>query len=923
MKKLVISLIVVFAGYSASGQAFPTEGNSTRESSEIVFLQTSKTKKGTSFLRHQQSVFSPKKRKDVIPTGHARIILTAGDVWMDGTGYQMLLDTHATAYGTIIPTGNYLAQGDVPSTTYDEFEYKIPVNADGLLNTLNIVLNNSISIDIPAGIYDYCITNPDPNSMTMWIALGAYSVGDDFEFEEGHTYSFTMVYNAITEDDSAVLEIDYGADIDANVLSITAPVSGTDLTNAEIVKAIIKNNGTSPISGFSLELKVNGTSIATENYAGSIAAGTTGEHTFAATADLSADGNHIVTVIVNLTGDEIPLNDTLSTTIKNTVCYAITTFPWKEGFNNGIPDCWIAIDADQDGNNWTLALVNGDTMAMSRSYDDNVGALTPDNFLITPQITLDADYSLSFDVGSMSDYYAEKYSVLISTTGNMNETDFTVIHTETLTERGIKTVVLPLTAYIGESVYIAFRHWDCTDMYALVLDNIRVFDFNNHIDAQVKAITEPVTGVGLTNAETVTTTIKNNGGTSITGFSLQLDVDGTTIATETYSGTIASLAEEEYTFTATADLSAEGYHTVKVSVILANDMEASNDTLSVTIANVTCDAITLPLIEDFESISYLCWEAVQGSASTTNVLQRADMTAYDGSYSWMFTSFTETDDDIYDQYLISPELPLTTESKFISFYYLNQLSVYDYKESFMIGYSTTDNSIENFTWFEEVTDSSASIWTYYAKSNIPANAKHIAIRYTSYNSSYLIIDKINITEAVSVNLVSVYPANDAANVAVNASLVVEFDGNITALDLSLITLFPDLGTCTGSIQQGKFLNISHNYFEENTRYTVNVPAGSILEYNQDITWSFTTGGSSNIQELSPSEINIYPNPAKDIIYIESSVKIEQAAIYDISGRMLKQIINPSQEINVSGLANGIYLVKVKTGQGESVHKIIK
>ena len=36
----------------------------------------------------------------------ATIILTAGDVWGDGSGYQMLLDADATAYGTVInPNG--------------------------------------------------------------------------------------------------------------------------------------------------------------------------------------------------------------------------------------------------------------------------------------------------------------------------------------------------------------------------------------------------------------------------------------------------------------------------------------------------------------------------------------------------------------------------------------------------------------------------------------------------------------------------------------------------------------------------------------------------------------------------------------------------------------------------------------------------
>ena len=125
----------------------------------------------------------------------ATIILTAGDVWGDDSGYQMLLDANATAYGTIIPIEGGLTQSDDASAeTYAEFEYKIPGNADGALTTENIVFNNSVSIEIPAGTYDWCITNPSPGDR-VWIAASNGKVGgrqDDFEFKPGVTYEFTV-----------------------------------------------------------------------------------------------------------------------------------------------------------------------------------------------------------------------------------------------------------------------------------------------------------------------------------------------------------------------------------------------------------------------------------------------------------------------------------------------------------------------------------------------------------------------------------------------------------------------------------------------------------------------------------------------------------------------------------------------------------
>ena len=154
----------------------------------------------TSGLVNEGLAPQPRKAaKDVTPDpNNATVILTAGDVWGDGTGYQMLLDADANAYGTIIPeTGGLTSSGDADASIYAEFEYKIPENADGSLTTENIVLNNSISITIPEGTYDWCITNPTPDDR-VWISSsngpipGRY---DNYLFEKGHVYEFTVTKN--------------------------------------------------------------------------------------------------------------------------------------------------------------------------------------------------------------------------------------------------------------------------------------------------------------------------------------------------------------------------------------------------------------------------------------------------------------------------------------------------------------------------------------------------------------------------------------------------------------------------------------------------------------------------------------------------------------------------------------------------------
>ena len=129
------------------------------------------------------------------PGENATVILTAGDVWGDGSGYQMLLDADATAFGTTIPeTGALSTNCSGNEAIYAEFEYKIPTNADGNCSTQNMVMNNSVSIEIPAGTYDWCITNPTPGDR-IWIAAANGNVGgrqNDYVFEAGMTYEFTV-----------------------------------------------------------------------------------------------------------------------------------------------------------------------------------------------------------------------------------------------------------------------------------------------------------------------------------------------------------------------------------------------------------------------------------------------------------------------------------------------------------------------------------------------------------------------------------------------------------------------------------------------------------------------------------------------------------------------------------------------------------
>lgn len=91
-----------------------------------------------------------------------------------------------------------------------------------------------------------------------------------------------------------------------------------------------------------------------------------------------------------------------------------------------------------------------------------------------------ATYKLSWDVASTANtaiYRAEHYGVFVSTTNNQ-VTSFTHLFDETLSTTipnwQPQPRELDISQFGGQSVYIAFRHYDVYDMDRVVIDNVKV-----------------------------------------------------------------------------------------------------------------------------------------------------------------------------------------------------------------------------------------------------------------------------------------------------------------------------------------------------------------------------------------------------------------------------------------------------------------
>ena len=162
-----------------------------------------------------------------------------------------------------------------------------------------------------------------------------------------------------------------------------------------------------------------------------------------------------------------------------------------EGFETGVPEGWTNIDADGDGFSWEIGYgpnsgrpgpysqgMDGSNCILSASYDGDFGPLTPDNYLVSPEIYIPAEGSHTltwYDAAQDPAYPAEHYAVYVGTLSNgtftpMGEPIFSI----TLSSGEFIQRSVSLDSYKDKDIRIAFRHFGVTDMFYMKLDNVKV-----------------------------------------------------------------------------------------------------------------------------------------------------------------------------------------------------------------------------------------------------------------------------------------------------------------------------------------------------------------------------------------------------------------------------------------------------------------
>ena len=412
-----------------------------------------------------------------------------------------------------------------------------------------------------------------------------------------------------------------------------------------------------------------------------------------------------------------------------------------------IPSGWTTIDADNDGSNWEHSSVqeeiggyNSNGSVVSHSYDNNTyDALFPDNWLISPAINLSGTSSLSFWFVVAQAYPADHFGVYISTTSATDTSAFTSIfdYTPTSVNGTWTQQTIDLTSYAGNTVYIAFRHFDCTDQFLLALDDIVVYSGTTETMLTVNPSTVNFGMVNPNDHSTVASVV-------VTGYNTTAAISATVSApfeisdnNTTNFGSSVTLPAAGGTLYVRYSPTNEGADNGTVS------LTSGTASASVTLTGTAVDCnIALPYTETFAATSGSrnCWTLVSNNEINIGGTNGLGYLTVDGRDVLQFSSYGSASD--YNQYAFSPRLNVSSSATNlnVSVVYGTRASDYLY-----FGYITDTDTIWDSTPYN--TNSTYSTYNWETETFvIPATATQLAVHYYGNYQYYAWIDNVEITE---------------------------------------------------------------------------------------------------------------------------------------------------------------------------------
>ncbi|MFK7923425.1 MAG: PKD domain-containing protein [Bacteroidia bacterium] len=470
------------------------------------------------------------------------------------------------------------------------------------------VIANGVRTRIDSIIGQQQTANADP-FLERVLSLDAY-IGQTIQLafvgQSAGTFAGDMAIDDVSIFQAAAIEIA------ATSVAITSVLDCSNSAAASVAVSVA-NLGLNDITGVSVSLIVDGGTPTVETIGGTLLSGDDTTYVFLATADLSAAGLHTIDATATATGDTNTLNDSTSTT---TTSPGSVTAPFVEGFENAgnLPAGW-SFDSPTNFN-WTVD-ENGTGSSGTGPSDDHSD---PGTYYVYTEASSGASGDITelispcIDLSPVSSpklrYWYHMFGSAMGTlyvdaevNGVRTRLDSIVGQQQTANADPFRERVVDLSAYSGQTIQLIFVGKSAgTFAGDMAIDDVEIFQ-PPAFDLELTSL-DITNGCGLSAAEQVMITVTNAGTDTLMSASAQFSVDaGAYTAVETITGPMAPGASVNYTFTATADLSAIGPHTIDAVATAAApaDLNTANDSVSATSENVMLVSPAYPYQENFDS----------------------------------------------------------------------------------------------------------------------------------------------------------------------------------------------------------------------------------------------------------------------------------------------------------------------------------
>ena len=700
--------------------------------------------------------------------------------------------------------------------------------------------------------------------------------------------------------DDILIKTDFVAFTDLEVVSVASP---TNITEKKLTFSI-RNNGNKPVEeALTLSYKLNSENIVTIPFeAYPINTGASKTITFPEDIELPV-GVHTFKIWTNYVDDNNRTNDTLiykveinpvansfKLTFEEFIDFSENYYPWSNldldrslSYNLGNPDNPLSYFKE-----WTpigfitfnpKATIPASTNRFQAYEGDKFGASirvwNPTNvnndWLISPKTSIPEEgfNYITMMVKSSYSENLENFNVLVSTT-NATPSSFTALNEEILLAPTEWTeVAYQLNDYMGQDIHVAIQTSSTTELFygqMFMIDNVEiVLNEAEKTEASVIEVLFPTSYPKLPFTDVpVKVKIANTGNTDITPVSISMQLNSETVITENYEGEMLNWKQKvDFEFAGKINLTYPGINVLKVWVNYENGSSVP-----------------------FERTIYI------------NPPQNSMFIDFEDAYDFTTVLSPWENDDVDGQTPVTFTLILSDGT------YQLKYPGYDEPQSFVV-FNPSETSVPNLINYirphsgdriavsVHPVEGNSDDWFVSPKNLLYGNsskvsffARGLAAAYTEKFEVWVLIPDGEITYFSKISGDQPVELKSASWTEFEYSLD-EFNGQEVCVAISCVS------GSNGAIFMIDDIEIT----------TTNV----------------------NIEKNRYSNISVVPNPTSGKLYINSANKIKDIEIVDITGKsMMSEKINSfSKNIDISSLQSGLYFIRINTGSGIEVMKIVK